>query len=193
MMLVSFLLSTVTKEDTPTRIRAAILFCILFTSSVLYFAPQVVAASNMEDTSRHLYDRVMEELKQGDYEAALAGFKFFIALHPKATLTANAQYWIGECQYRLGRYEDALRSFSNVGSYDPVSQKRAASAFKIGQTYSILGDYYRARLAFEEVIDHYPGGAEAELARKAIQGIIPKIGSKPPHPVKQVSNNNTMR
>jgi hypothetical protein len=57
----------------------------------------------------------------------------------------------------------------------------------------MLGDYYRARLAFEEVIDHYPGGAEAELARKAIQGIIPKIGSKPPHPVKQVSNNNTMR
>ena len=190
-MLVSFLLSPATKEATPTRIRAATLFWILFVSPVFCFFPQIGVASNVQDTSRHLYDRVMEEFKQGDYEAALAGFRFFIALHPKAALAANAQYWIGECQYRLGRYEDALRSFSNVGAYDPVSQKRAASAFKIGQTYSMLGDYYRARFVFEEVIDHYPGGAEAQLARKAIDGIIPKIGSKPSHPVKQVSNMTT--
>lgn len=52
----------------------------------------------------------------------------------------------------------------------------------------MLGDYYRARLAFEEVIDQYPGGAEAQLARKAIQGIIPKIESTLPHPMKQISN-----
>ena len=96
------------------------------------FTAQTIAASDMQDTSRHLYDRVMEEFKHGDYEAALAGFKFFIELHRKSVLVGNAQYWIGECQYRLGRYKDALNSFSNVGSYDPTSQKLAASAFKIG-------------------------------------------------------------
>lgn len=182
------LLSPVTK--TPARFRAATQFWVVLVILVLSFFPQFVAASNVQDTSRHLYDRVMEEFKQGDYEAALAGFRFFIALHPNAALTANAQYWIGECQYRLGRYEDALRSFSSVASYDPVSQKRPASAFKVGQTYSMLGDYYRARLAFEEVIDQYPGGAEAQLARKAIQGMIAKSEFKP-HPVKQVSNITT--
>ncbi|HET6821882.1 MAG TPA: tol-pal system protein YbgF [Anaerolineales bacterium] len=187
-MFVPLLLFPLTKEETPARIRAARRFWIVLVISVLSFFPQIVAASNVQDTSRHLYDRVMEEFKQGDYEAALAGFRFFIALHPNAALTANAQYWIGECQYRLGRYEEALRSFSSVGSYDPVSQKRPASAFKVGQAYSMLGDYYRARLAFEEVIDQYPGGAEAQLARKAIQGIIPKIESKLPHPMKQISN-----
>ena len=187
-MFVPILLSSLTREETPARIRAATRFWIVSVISILSFFPQIVGASNVQDTSRHLYDRVMEEFKQGDYEAALAGFSFFIALHPNAALTANAQYWIGECQYRLGRYEDALKSFSSVGSYEPVSQKRPASAFKVGQTYSMLGDYYRARLAFEEVIDQYPGGAEAQLARKAIQGIISKIESKPPHPMKQISN-----
>jgi tol-pal system protein YbgF len=190
-MFVPILLSSLTREETPACIRAATRFWIALVISILSFFPQIVAASNVQDTSRHLYDRVMEEFKQGDYEAALAGFRFFIALHPNAALTENAQYWIGECQYRLGRYEDALRSFSSVGSYDPLSQKRPASAFKVGQTYSMLGDYYRARLAFEEVIDQYPGGAEAQLARKAIQGIIPKIESKPPHPMKQISNMTT--
>jgi TolA-binding protein len=93
-------------------------------------------------------------------------------------LAANAQYWIGECEYRLGRYTDALKSFSNVGSINPLSSKVAASAFKIGQTYWMLGDYYRARMTYDEVLDHYPGGAEAHLARKAIEGMALRTPSK---------------
>ena len=158
----------------------ATLFCTVLLSLVFSFPALSDATSEPPDASRHLYDRVMEEFKQGDYEAALAGFRFFIELHRKSPLAANAQYWIGECQYRLGRYNDALRSFSNVASYDPRSSKLAASAFKIGQTYSMLGDHYRARLTFDEVLDHYPGGAEALLAQKAILGISVKAGSSKP-------------
>jgi len=187
-MCVPFLLSQVGKRETAELIRAATLFYIILLNSTVGFTAPTVAASDMQDTSRHLYDRVMEEFKHGDYEAALAGFRFFIELHRKSALAANAQYWIGECQYRLGRYKDALNSFSNVGSYDPMSQKLAASAFKIGQTYSMLGDYYRARLTFDEVLDHYPGGVEAALARKAIQAISLKTGSTPPLSVKNVNN-----
>jgi hypothetical protein len=51
----------------------------------------------------------------------------------------------------------------------------------------MLGDYARARLMFDEVLVHYPSGAEAKLARKAIEGISPRIGSKPPRSVKKVS------
>ena len=141
----------------------------LLVISILWFtAPSFAASTKVNDTSRHLYDRVMEEFKHGDYEAALAGFRLFIELHRQSALAANAQYWIGECQYRLGRYKDALNSFYNVGTYNPVSPKLAASAFKIGQTYSRLGESERARLMFDRVLDQYPNGAEAELARKAI-------------------------
>jgi len=169
-------------------ILAARLFCVILLSAMVGFATPAFAASDMQDTSRHLYDRVMEEFKHGDYEAALAGFRFFIELHRKSTLAANAQYWIGECHYRQGRYKDALNSFSTVRSYDPMSQKLAASAFKIGQTYSMLGDYYRARMTFDELLDHYPGGPEAALARKAIEAIGLKTGSAPPISVKNVMN-----
>ena len=132
------------------------------------------ALSEQLDASRHLYDRVMIEFKHADYEAALAGFRLFLELHAKSPLAANAQYWIGECQYKLGRYRDALHSFSHVGALNPLSPKLAASAFKIGQTYAMLGDYYRARLSFDEVLDRYPGGSEAELARKALEGMTRK-------------------
>ncbi|HEX9155918.1 MAG TPA: hypothetical protein VF819_10165, partial [Nitrospira sp.] len=65
--------------------------------------PSYSAPTQVQDASRHLYDRVMEEFKHRDYEAALAGFRLFIELHGQTSLAANAQYWVGECQYRLGR------------------------------------------------------------------------------------------
>jgi tol-pal system protein YbgF len=148
------------------------IFCIM--SMVWFTVPLQAASADVHDTSRHLYDRVMEEFKQGDYEAAVAGFRLFIELHRHSALAANAQYWIGECQYRLGLYSQAINSFSNVGSYSPVSQKLAASAFKIGQTYSRMGEYGKARLMFDRVLNQYPNGAEAELARKAINVIPPQ-------------------
>lgn len=135
---------------------------------LLSFNLAVATPSSMQDSSRHLYDRVMEEFKHRDYEAALAGFRFFLELHGQSSLAANAQYWVGECQYRLGRYKEALKTFYHVISYYPLSPKLAASTLKIGQTYTRLKDHEKARMMYERVIDQYPESAEAELARKAI-------------------------
>lgn len=131
--------------------------------------PSMAAPSHLQDTPRRLYDRVMEEFKQRDYEAALAGFRFFIELHGKSSLAANAQYWIGECQYRMRRYKDALDSFYNVLMYYPLSPKLPASTLKLAQTYTKLGDYEKARVMYDRVVDQYPGSSEADLARKAIE------------------------
>ncbi|MEK7235329.1 MAG: tol-pal system protein YbgF [Nitrospirota bacterium] len=140
----------------------------------------VAAPSNMQDTSRHLYDRVMEEFKHRDYEAALAGFRFFLELHGQSSLAANAQYWAGECQYRMGRYKEALKSFYHIVSYYPLSPKLTASTLKIGQTYTRLKDHEKARMMYERVVDQYPESAEAELARKAIDAAQMRDEEPPP-------------
>jgi tol-pal system protein YbgF len=111
----------------------------------------------------------MEEFKHRDYEAAMAGFRLFIELHGQSSLAANAQYWIGECQYRMGRYRDALKSFYDVVSNYPLSPKLPASTLKLGQTYTKLGDAEKARMMFDRVVDQYPDSAEAEIARKTIE------------------------
>jgi tol-pal system protein YbgF len=153
------------------------IWMLVVTSILLSTNPSFATPSQMHDTSRRLYDRVMEEFKHRDYEAALAGFRFFIELHGQSALAANAQYWIGECQYRMGRYKDALNSFYNVVSYYPLSPKLPASTLKIGQTYTKLGDHEKARMMFDRVVDQYPDSSEAELARKTIEVTINK--SKP--------------
>ena len=128
----------------------------------------VAAPSKVQDSSRHLYDRVMEEVKHKDYAAALAGFRFFLELHGQSSRAANAQYWVGECQYRLGRYREALKSFYHVVSYYPLSPKLAASTLKIGQTYTRLKDHEKAHMMYERVVEQFPESAEAESARKAL-------------------------
>ncbi|SLM47604.1 conserved exported protein of unknown function [Nitrospira japonica] len=135
------------------------------------------APGQVQDTSRHLYDRVMEEFKHRDYEAALAGFRLFLELHAQTALAANAQYWVGECQYRMGRYKDALASFYNVVSYYPLSPKLPASTLKIGQTYTKLKDHEKARMMYERVLDEYPDSPEAEAARKALDMEQPRAES----------------
>jgi len=152
--------------------RAGLNAALVF-SFTISFMVGPAAATQVKDTSRHLYDRVMEEFKHRDYEAALAGFRFFLELHGQTSLAANAQYWAGECQYRMGRYKDALKSFYNVVSYHPLSPKLASSTLKIGQTYSKLKDRDKARMMYERVVDQYPDSPEAEVARRAIEAETP--------------------
>ena len=138
---------------------------------VIFFSvgQSLAAPTQRQDTTRRLYDRVMDEFKQRDYKAAMAGFQLFIELHSESTLAANAQYWIGECQYRMRRYRDALKSFYEVVSNYPLSPKLAASTLKLGQTYTKLGDQEKARLMFDRLVDQYPDSPEAEVARKVIE------------------------
>lgn len=136
----------------------------------VFSAGQSLAApTQRQDTTRQLYNRVMDEFKHRDYEAAMAGFRLFIELHSQSVLAANAQYWIGECQYRMRRYRDALKSFYDAVSNYPLSPKSAASMLKLGQTYTKLGDYETARLMFDRVVNQYPDSPEAEVARKTIE------------------------
>ncbi|MFO0698745.1 MAG: tol-pal system protein YbgF [Nitrospira sp.] len=154
-----------------------LLLVILFSAGQLFAAP-----TQRQDSTRHLYDRIMEEFKHRDYEAAMAGFRLFIELHGQSALAANAQYWIGECQFRTRRYRDALQSFYDVVSNYPLSPKLPASTLKLGQTYIKLGDQEKARLMFERVIDQYPDSAEAEVAHKAIEAMTPSDDTATPSP-----------
>lgn len=144
----------------------AIFLLLLILSST---SLSIAAPTQRQDTTRRLYDRVMDEFKHRDYAAAMAGFQLFIELHSQSALAANAQYWIGECQYRMGRYREALKSFYDVVSNYPLSPKLAASTLKLGQTYTKLGDPEKARLMFDRVVDQYPDSSEADVARKALE------------------------
>lgn len=147
----------------------SVLALLVFLGSLATTSGLFAAPAQPPDASHRLYDRVMEEFRHKDYNAALAGFRFFLELHAQSALSANAQYWMGECQYRMGHYKDALSSFYNVIASYPLSQKLAASTLKIGQIYTKQGERDKALMMYERVADHYPDSTEAEVAHKALE------------------------
>ena len=141
---------------------------IAFIMFALWFTP-VEAAHTQTDSPKRLYDRVMKEFQRKDYKAALAGFQFFLALHGKSPLASSAQYWIGECEYRLGRYQEAMQAFELVLARYPGSPKLAAATLKKALTYEKLGQINESRILLERVMVDFPATQEAEVAKKALK------------------------
>src|SRR6478735_6184408 len=94
-----------------------------------------------DDPGRQLYDRVMAEVARQHYDAAAAGFRLFLELHPRSPLAPHADYWLGECEYRLGQYQDAIQAFKHALSRVPLDPQLAPAAFlRKGTSYAQLGD-----------------------------------------------------
>ena len=156
-------------QEVPGTSGLAILFCIIVPGMMLGFSPQMVAASDQQDRSRHLYERVMREFKHGDYNAALAGFKFYLELHGKSALAANAQYWIGESLYAQRQYEAAIVAFDEVIQKYPSDTHVPTALLKQGYAFAELKDLRNARFFLQQVLKKYPQRSEAQQAEEKLK------------------------
>ncbi len=127
------------------------------------------AFAKPQSEARQLYDRVMEEFQQKEYEAARAGFELFLSLHGDSNYAGSAQFWIGECYYRMSQLQDAMTAFQKVLSHYPHSVKTAGATLKIGLIYKKLGQPDPSRILLERVIITFPQSQEAEVARKTLR------------------------
>ena len=148
---------------------AKLVWTCLVISMLAFTTPTLAASTNLQDPSRHLYDRVMEEFQHRDYDAALAGFRLFMELHGDSPLASSAQYWIGECEFRLGRFQEAVGSFEQVMARYPRSPKVPSATLKKAMAYDKLRMKNEARILFERVIVQFPHSTEAEAAKKALR------------------------
>lgn len=152
---------------------ALLTLCVMFGSGVCLETPSFATQLHNQDAPRRLYDRVMDEFRQRDYHAALAGFRFFLELHGKSGLAPSARYWMGECQYRLGQYDQAMDTFSGLIAYFPGNPKISATTLKIAMTHAKLGQPEEARITFQRVVNEWPESMEADVARKELSKFDP--------------------
>ncbi|WP_447973748.1 tol-pal system protein YbgF [Nitrospira sp. Kam-Ns4a] len=153
-------------ETLLTKILAAVLgLALLF----VMVAAGLAAPPEADQPARHLYDRVMQEFQRQDYEAALAGFRFFLELHGDSPLAGSAQYWVGECEFRLGRYRDAIAAFERVRARFPKSPKLASALLKSALSHARLGQTRASQALLNRVLVEFPDRPEAQLARQALQ------------------------
>ena len=110
------------------------------------------------------YDRAYQLYGELQYEAALAGYSEIVSRAANSEWSDNARYWMGECQYALGKYRLALAEFTKVFSY-METEKADDAQLKIARCYLALGEKENALSAFRKLLEEYPDSEYIGAAR----------------------------
>lgn len=111
------------------------------------------------------YDQAYSLAVNGDYNAAEAGFRTFIESYPDHTLSANAQYWLGESLLAQQNYREAADAFLKTYRDHPGNTKGPDSLLKLGVSLRGLGENDVACATFSELLNKYPNAAPAVLSQ----------------------------
>lgn len=111
------------------------------------------------------YQQSLDLFHSSQYKAARENFQSLLASDANNSLSDNAQYWIGECNYAMRQYKKAIMDFEKVFTF-PQSNKNDAAQFKLGLCYKQLGDGQKAREEFQRLIDVYPKSEFVSRARQ---------------------------
>jgi tol-pal system protein YbgF len=114
------------------------------------------------------YTRAFDQLKSGEYRAAVTQFQSFMKNYPQSSLLDNAQYWIGEAYYVTRDYDLAAKAFKAVGERWPSSRKAPDALLKLGFTQFEQKHLGEARATLTEVTQRFAGTDAARLAAERL-------------------------
>lgn len=133
-------------------------------------------AAAQDQDAEGAYYNAQRALVNGEYADALKQYSSFLDQYPGSSLAPNAQYWRGECYFRLaqerkesGLYEQAIQTFQQLRTQYPQSENVPRAMFDMAQAYLGLGQATRAREILQEIVDEYPLNAAAQRARTKLQ------------------------
>jgi tol-pal system protein YbgF len=126
-----------------------------------YTPPPSTSVSS--DAYVNSYNDALSLFHERQYQNAIREFEQLLSSDMNHSYADNAQYWIGESHYAMGRYQEAIMAFEKVFTF-PQSNKNDWAQFKIGQCYFKMGDRERAEQEFQQLIDNY---SDSELVPRA--------------------------
>jgi len=114
------------------------------------------------------YQAAFDQLKNGQYDGAIAAFQSFLIGYPTSQFAENAQYWLGEAYYVNKSYPQALAAFQRVLDAYPQSRKVPDALLKIGYCDYELKQYSAARDALTQVVAKFADSPSADLAKQRL-------------------------
>ncbi len=116
-----------------------------------------------------LYDQASQDLTQGRYGMALAGFRDYLTRFPSTDLSDNARYGAGESFFAQSKFDSAAVEYQRVVTDYPDGDKVPAALYKLALSQDKLGKSSEAKKTFEDLIKRFPDSGEAQLARDRVK------------------------
>jgi tol-pal system protein YbgF len=118
-----------------------------------------------------LYENAFLDVRNGNYELAIAQFRDVLQYFGQSEYAPNARYWIGESWYSLKQYDSAVVEFESLVTTYPQSDRISTALYKLGRCYEEKGMANRARRYYQQVIKDHPASLEAKPAQSRLSQI----------------------
>ncbi|MFP3559775.1 tol-pal system protein YbgF, partial [Paraburkholderia sp. SIMBA_049] len=112
-----------------------------------------------------------QQFRNGNFKAAAASFRSFIAKYPQSPYQPTAQYWLGNAQYALRDYRGSTATWQAIVSKYPQHPRAADALVAIGTNQLEQGQKAAAKKTFEQVVSQYAGSNAAQTAQGKIESI----------------------
>jgi tol-pal system protein YbgF len=140
-------------------------------------APPTPAPAGPGVSPQRMYDTAWSDYTSGQWELCIGGFEQYLRSFPRSELAADAQFYIGECNFLSGKFTEAVDAYNRTITGYPRSSQVSSALYKRGLAFERLEQFDRARESYEQVVrDH----ADTDAARLAKQNLDRLSRGKPP-------------
>ena len=123
-----------------------------------------------EETIRlkEIYEVAIDEYIRGDFPAAIAHLRTYLAAQPDSAEKPKALYWLGESLYSQREYTEALLQFETIVQDYPQSPEVPRALLKSAHVYRQVRNNRQAAARLQKLITQHPKSREAQVARGLI-------------------------
>jgi len=125
-------------------------------------------AAQQAPPAEQLYNDALRDYNAGKNDLAAQEFAQYVQVYGNTDLAGNAQFYLGEIQYRQGNLSGAVKSYNKVLDQYPGGNKSAAAQLKKGYALLDLGQKNEGVTELRSLIGRYPKSPEAVQAKERL-------------------------
>lgn len=130
---------------------------------------QAPAAASAED--ERAYNAAVLDYNRGNYPLAAEGLELFLKTYPQSVKRPDALFFLGLCHYNQRAFDKAQAAFDRIIKEHAASPQFLPARLKRAQCLLKQGLKPAAVKAFRELVDGFPGSAEARTAQQELSDL----------------------
>jgi tol-pal system protein YbgF len=141
-------------------------------------APAPPAAAAQAPPLQDSYQSALRDYNAAHYDVASSEFTDVITYYPNDALAGNAQFYLGEINYRQQKYKDAIKAYNGVLENFSGSPKAPAAQLRKGLALMQLKQNDSGVHELRSLIQRYPQTPEASQARSKLNAMGVRINPR---------------
>ena len=130
-----------------------------------------MAAAAVSAEDERAYNAAVLDYNRGNYPLAAEGLELFLKTYPQSVKRPDALFFLGLCHYNQRTFDKAQATFDRIIKEHAASPQFLPAKLKRAQCLLKLGLKPAALKAFRELVDGFPGSAEARTAQQELSDL----------------------